>query len=169
MLKYEVEKRKAGTFLALTGVKVAEFEALIEPFGVAWEARMKGQTMDGRKREERSHSDYANNPLPSAAEKLLFILVYLKQAPTQVVQGALFEMSQSNANKWIHLLLPVLDATLTELAHAPARRNEVLHARWQSLQPEPAPLFFTTAPTDRSSDRATPQATVTVANTTSIP
>ena len=169
MLKYEKEKRKASSFLALTGLKVGEFEALIEPFGVAWEARMKRQTMDGRERYERSHSDYTNSPLPNAAEKLLFILVYLKQAPTQVVQGALFEMSQSNANKWIHLLLPVLDNTLTTLAHAPARTSEALHARWQALHPEPVPLFSTMAQTALSNDPLTTPATAIAANTTSTP
>jgi hypothetical protein len=43
------------------------------------------------------------------ADKRLFILTYLKRNPIQEMQGQLFEMSQSNANKSIHLLPPVLN------------------------------------------------------------
>src|SRR5690606_29249088 len=102
---------------------------------------MRAKTMDGRRRQERAHSDYRTCPLQNATDKLLFILVYLKQAPTQTLHGRLFGMSQSNANKWIHLLLPILNATLAGLAVRPARRGEALNQRWASLQPDPAPLF----------------------------
>jgi hypothetical protein len=43
------------------------------------------------------------------ADKLLFILTYVKQNPIQAVQGQLVGISQSNANKWIHLLHSVLN------------------------------------------------------------
>ena len=43
------------------------------------------------------------------ADKLLFILTYLKQNPIQELPGQLVGMSQSNANTWIHLLHPVLN------------------------------------------------------------
>jgi hypothetical protein len=36
----------------------------------------------------------------------------LQQNPLQEVQGQLFGMSQSHANKWIHLLHPVLNGAL---------------------------------------------------------
>ena len=35
----------------------------------------------------------------------MFILVYLKTYPLQVVQGRLFGMGQSKAHQWIHVLL----------------------------------------------------------------
>ena len=41
-------------------------------------------------------------------DKLLFILVYLKTYPLQVVMGELFRLSQPQVNYWIHRLLPVL-------------------------------------------------------------
>ena len=43
------------------------------------------------------------------ADKLLFILTYLKQHPIQELQGQLCGMSQSKANTWIPLLHPVLN------------------------------------------------------------
>jgi hypothetical protein len=54
-------------------------------------------------------------------DKLLFILVYLKQAPTQEIQGSLFGMRQSKANMWIHLLHPVLNRALVQNGDIPKR------------------------------------------------
>jgi hypothetical protein len=54
------------------------------------------------------------------ADKLLFMLTYLKQHPIQEVQGQLFGMSQANANKWIHLLHPVLNLALAHQDLLPA-------------------------------------------------
>ena len=51
----------------------------------------------------------------------MFILVYLKTYPLQVVQGRLFGMGQSKAHQWIHVLLVVLQATLRALGDAPSR------------------------------------------------
>jgi DNA-binding transcriptional regulator YdaS (Cro superfamily) len=63
--------------------------------------------------------------LGSIEQKLLFILVYLKTYPIQIVMAKLFGMSQPRANQWIHrllpivadccLLLPVVKAALDEL------------------------------------------------------
>jgi Helix-turn-helix of DDE superfamily endonuclease len=55
------------------------------------------------------------------ADKLLFILTYVKQNPIQEVQGQLFGMSPSNANKWIHLLHTVLNRALAPQDLLPAR------------------------------------------------
>jgi hypothetical protein len=52
---------------------------------------------------------------------LLFILVYLKQAPTQEVQASLFGMRQSKANMWIHLLHAVLNHALKQHDAIPKR------------------------------------------------
>jgi hypothetical protein len=59
--------------------------------------------------------------LPRPEEKLLFILVYLKTYPLQVLMGELFDLSQPQANHWIHRLLPVLQAALDDLGVRPER------------------------------------------------
>ena len=59
----------------------------------------------------------------------MFILVYLKTYALQVVQGRLFGMVQSKANRWIHLLLPALLAALRALGDAPARSLTALAQR----------------------------------------
>jgi hypothetical protein len=45
----------------------------------------------------------------------LFLLVYLKTYPRQVVQGRLFGMGQSKAHQWIYVLFVVLRTTLRAL------------------------------------------------------
>jgi hypothetical protein len=40
----------------------------------------------------------------TAADKQLFMLMYVRQYPMQAGQGQLFGLSQSNATMWIHLL-----------------------------------------------------------------
>jgi len=56
-------------------------------------------------------------------------LVYLKTYTLQVVHGRLFGMVQGKANQWIHILLPVLLATLRTLGDAPARSLSALAQR----------------------------------------
>jgi hypothetical protein len=51
----------------------------------------------------------------------LFILVYLKTYPLQVVLGELFGLSQAQANHWIHRLLPILRVALDDLGTLPER------------------------------------------------
>jgi hypothetical protein len=72
---------------------------------------MPDRTIDGQPRTSRRYRAYDNCPLPTMADKRLFILTYLKQNPIQEVQGQLFGMSQSHANTWIHVLHPVLNQT----------------------------------------------------------
>jgi hypothetical protein len=57
------------------------------------------------------------------------LLVYLKTYALQVLQGRLFGMVQSKANRWIHILLPALLAALRALGDAPARSLTALTQR----------------------------------------
>jgi len=72
---------------------------------------MGNRTMDGQPRTSRRYSTYGTCPLPTMADKRLFILSYLKHHPIQEMQGQLFGMSQAHANTWIHRLHPVLNQT----------------------------------------------------------
>jgi hypothetical protein len=85
--------------------------------------------MDGKPRTARRFTVDKNCPLPTPEDRLFFILTYLKTYTLQVVQGRLFGMVQSNANRWIHVLLPALLATLRTLGDAPARSLTALAQR----------------------------------------
>src|SRR5437588_2745779 len=152
-LKYVEVSQKELKFLDLTSLTVEEFGQLVPAFEEAFQERMNEWRLDGKKRSGRGYTTYANCPLPTSEDRLLFILVYLKTNVLQVVQGELFGMPQNKANQWIHTLLPVLQTTLRRRGDAPARSMEQLAQRLdQSIVPtEPEgqdrpPLFAMMAP-----------------------
>jgi hypothetical protein len=86
-------------FLDVTSVTLDAFPQLVPPFEAAFHARMAAWRMDGKPRTARRFTVYKNCPLPTPADRLLFILVYLKTSALQVVQGRLFGMVQGKANQ----------------------------------------------------------------------
>ena len=116
-------------FLDFTSLTLDEFQQLVPPFEAAFHARMAAWRMDGKPRTARRFTVYQNCPLLTPEDRLLFILVYLKPYPLQVVHGRLFGMVQGKANQWIHVLLPVLLAALRTLGDAPARSLSALAQR----------------------------------------
>ncbi len=124
MPSYEEVTQRAGSLRSLTGLTEAEFQALLPLFEQAFVTYMHDRTIDGQPRTSRRYSTYGSCPLPTIADKLLFILTYVKQNPIQEVQGQLFGMSQSNANKWIHLLHAVLNQALAHQELLPARHAD---------------------------------------------
>jgi len=126
MLSYSELSRNPVKFLALTGYTVEEFLALLPHFWSQFEAYMKAKTLDDKPRLKRRYTDYRNSPLPTIEDKLLFILVYLKQGMIQEVHATLFGMHQPDANQWIHLLHPILNQTLAALGELPVRDAEAL-------------------------------------------
>jgi hypothetical protein len=116
MIRYGTLKKKPKDLLALTGLVRREFDELLPVFE---QALMKpDQRRQGR---QRAPGGGRKPALPTAADKLLFILVYMKTYPIQVVQAQLFGMSQSSANRYIQQLLPVLAQALDQLGVMPER------------------------------------------------
>ena len=116
-------------FLDFTSLTLEEFQTLVPPFETAFQAHMAVWRLDGKPRTARQFTVYKNCPLPTPADRLCFILVYLKTYALQVVQGRLLGMGQSKANPRIHVLLPVLLAVLRGLGDAPARSLTALAQR----------------------------------------
>jgi Helix-turn-helix of DDE superfamily endonuclease len=139
MPSYEEVTQRAGSLRAMTGLTQPEFMALLPHFEHAFLAYMEDHTIDGQPRTHRRYSTYDTSPLPTMADKLLFILTYLKQNPIQEVQGQLFGMSQSNANEWLHLLHPVLNQALAQQELLPARTAAELATLLASKQTKNVP------------------------------
>ena len=126
MLTYARLKRDRRKFLAMTGLTLKEFKLLLPAFEQAYRKRYeRAKSLASRKRKRRIGGG-RRAVLQTAEQKLLFILVYQKTYPLQVVLGELFGLSQSGANQWIHRLLPVLLAALTALGVKPERDGEKL-------------------------------------------
>lgn len=133
MLRYASEKDKANQIVNLTSLTVEQFEALVEPFEQAFVEYMSKWTMEGKPRTARAYTPYVNSPLPTPQDRLLFLLSYMKAASLQVMHAALFDMTQSNANKWIHILLVVMHQTLRDVGDAPCRHLQALRERLAQL------------------------------------
>ena len=135
-------------FLDLTSLTPDEFAQLIPPFEAAFQAHMARWRLDGKPRTARQFAVYKNCPLPTPQDRLFFLLTYLKTYSLQVVQGRLFGMSQSKANKWIHVLLPALQAALSSLGDTPARSLMALAERLGISETDAA--LVATPPVDAS-------------------
>jgi hypothetical protein len=139
--------------LDLTSLTLEELQQLVPPFEAAFQAHMAAWRLDGKPRTARRYTTYQNCPLPTAEDRLLFILVYLKTYPLQVVHGRLFGMGQSKAHQWIHALLPILRATLRTLGDAPTRSLTELAQRLGVAEADAAALVV---PTEGSPTPAAP-------------
>ena len=153
MPKFDSILQNERRLRAFTGLDTATFTAFLPDFSKAMQRYLDRTTLDGYVREGDRAITYANSPLPTAADRLLFILTYLKQNAIQEVHGQLFGMSQSNVSKWVRLLLDILNDSLAAQRLLPARNAAELAARLRDetleLDPE-APLFsVTTLQSDR--------------------
>ena len=164
MTSYKELSRYSRKFLAMTGYSVAEFEALVTPFQAQFEAYVKSYKLNGEPRSKRRYTDYKNSPLPTIEDKLLFILIYLKQGQLQEAHATLFGMHQPDANQWIHLLHRLLNETLADLGELPARQAEELAQRFEPAEIQETEtevmLFFhdgTERPIVRPKDQQTQQ------------
>lgn len=97
---------KPQRFHALTGYTLEEFAALLPAFSQCFHAQMQEFTLNGKPRQKRDYVGYCSSPLPPMADKLLFILMYLRKATTQDIFGESFGMSQPIVNQWVHHKLP---------------------------------------------------------------
>ena len=150
MLRYDDLIKNPRRFLALTGYTLEEFRALLSFFHVRFQAYVSRFTLEGKPRQHQTYSTYKNSTLPSLEDKLLFILSYMKTYPLQQSHAQLFGMQQSQANQWIHFLLPLVKASLADCGELPTREKEDIN-----LDEDEAGLFFhdgTERPINRPQD-----------------
>jgi DDE superfamily endonuclease/Helix-turn-helix of DDE superfamily endonuclease len=135
-----IEKMWANPRLlrAATSLDRGALEQRVFPFEREWlQAQRRGLTQRGTERV-RTLGAGRKGQLAGIGHKLLFILMYFKLYPLQEVMGFLFGFHQSEANRWIHRLTPVLEKALGRRMVLPARRP----ADWQRVLAECPSLEF---------------------------
>ena len=142
MTDYSSLSAEPKQFHALTAYTLEEFDALLPTFAERFQAQMQAFTLAGKPRQQ-PYVSYRNSPLPTMADKLLFILMYLRKATTQDIFGEVFGMPQPVANQWIHRLHSCLNQALALLDAIPTRQA----ADWISLT-----MWSSTFTTVRSAD-----------------
>lgn len=151
MLRYQDIAQNRARLRALTSLEPDEFTALVPTFAACFLERMRTYTIDGLPRLNRRYAPYKNSPLPTIEDKLLFILVHMKQHLTQEVQGQLYGMIQSDANTWLQLLRPILLRALEQLEVVPARLPTLVVPRETAPAHDP-PFFIMMAPNELCND-----------------
>lgn len=121
MLRYHEIANDERRVVSLTSLTPEEFTDLVPLFTTSFYEYLDEQPVEGYERIGRRYVPYRNSTLATMEDKLLFILVYLKQAPTQEVQASLFGMRQPKAHLWIHLLHAVLNRALQQHDDLPSR------------------------------------------------
>ena len=108
---------------ALLGLDKDKFLELLEAFRKIFEQRQQEEYEEGKKKgsRQRKPGGGRKGKLPTYADKLFFVLFYLKNYPTFDVLGAIFNMGRSKACENLHKLLPILQATLKHLGVLPDR------------------------------------------------
>lgn len=125
MLSYEKLKNKPRIFRSLTGLSLSEFEKLLPSFEQAWQEYIYREYIN-RDDRKRRYGGGRKAELKDSRDKLLFILLYFRQYPTQEVQGFLFSIGQAQANEWIHRLTGVLNQALGYEQQLPERNPRKL-------------------------------------------
>lgn len=124
MLQRILTTKSSSTLSALTGLNRKEFDRLLVSFSRAYqqheEARRKGL------RRRREPGGGRKGAIPTPAEKLLFILFYVRHYPVQRVQAVLFGMGPAQAWEWGHRLLPVLEPALGHECALPLRKGATM-------------------------------------------
>jgi hypothetical protein len=138
MLNYNTLQNRPREFLAATGLTRVECEKLLPAFQAAYDNKYPPEhTLAGQTRQRRRGAG-AKGKLPSAADKLLFILVYQKTNPLQTMHGLQCNVSQAQTNDWIHHLLPVLQQALAALTMQPERDASRVAVHPLTLEGAPA-------------------------------
>jgi hypothetical protein len=127
MLSYSSVRNKPHVLQSLTGLKVKEFEQLLESLEPAWISYVEKHHIQRRTRQRR-YGAGRKSQLETTEDKLLFILVYFRLYPTQAVQGFLFGIGQPQAHEWVHKLSGVLNAALGYEKQLPEREPHRLEA-----------------------------------------
>lgn len=94
-MKYEQWRKNAIRFVAMTGYSFEQFDELLPYFQQGHVAYFNKFQINGKRRTGTGKFVlYANSPLPSVAERLAFILSFLKLNPLQEHHADLFGMEQ---------------------------------------------------------------------------
>ena len=122
---------------ALTGLSVAEFEALLPEF----ERCLIAYRHELRPERKRKIGAGRKGSLPTCADKLACILFYLKVYPTFDVMGVLTDRERSKCCESVQFLLPVLEMALGRKQALPKRKISSVDEFFR-LYPEVKDVFI---------------------------
>ena len=152
-MNYENIRQRKSQFESVTGLKMEEFDYLYQEFAPRWKKFYRYHTIEGKKRKHpHPNPGKQTATLPSIAEKLFFLLVYLKNYSLQEMMAASFGFSQSNASKWVKVLRPILVDSLKGLTLLPETESSKVAQKLEQLGETQCFLDATERPINKSLD-----------------
>jgi hypothetical protein len=121
LFAYDQIKEHPKLLLAMTGLSHTEFAQLLQHFQYAWDQYIQNNYIDRTNRKRQYGAGRSESTLVKIEDKLLFILYYVKVYPLQEILAFEFDMAQSTANEWIHILSAVLQQALDHGGYVPER------------------------------------------------
>lgn len=106
---------------SLTGLNIQKFEELLPYFDKILVETSKRKIQKNKKRV-RAEGGGAKHTLDSSEAKLFYMLFYLKVYPTYDVAGFIFNVNRSQACRWVHKLLPLVEKALDRRFVLPKRQ-----------------------------------------------
>lgn len=122
MIQYAELVKKPSLFQTFTGLTISAFHELLPAFQEAYEDDLGYRDGQKEKPRQRQRGGGRTSQIPEIEDKLVFILVYFRFYPVQVLQGFLFGLSQPQASDWIHRLSSILNVALGYEQQLPARQ-----------------------------------------------
>jgi hypothetical protein len=116
MLNVQRALKNSGVCRSLTGLSPNEFLKLVPTFDKCLQ-----EAIDAKQRKRKAGAGPKHN-LKTSADKLFFILFYLKAYPTFAVLCFLYDVHRSRPQRWVKHLLPILEKTLGEKSCLPERK-----------------------------------------------
>lgn len=123
MLSYDLVKDDSVKFLACPSLTQSEFAQLLVWFTAAWLQHVEQRRQQPHQRQAGAGRKAVLRP---PADKLFFILFYVKTYPLQEVMATIFGLSQSQVNEWIHTLAPLRKQALEHEQVLPSRDPQTI-------------------------------------------
>lgn len=152
-MDYQKIRANEQQFINLTSLTVEEFDALLPVFKRHWVKYYTYHTLEGKRRKlPNLNPGKATKTLPGMAEKLFFLLSYLKNYPLQQFQAASFGISQAKVSQWVKLLHPLLQESLSEVGVLPDRAGEAMDSVLAKYDGEAFTMDAAERPVERAQD-----------------
>jgi len=133
-MKYIDWISKPARFNAMTGYSIEDFNRLLPYFEEAHDKYLSVYYISGKRRKGyRIYVMYKNAPLPCIAERLAFMLSYLKLNPLQEQHADTFNIEQKQCCEFVHCFQIILDDALEAASCMPAQTNEELQKQLSEL------------------------------------
>lgn len=121
MISYELIRKNSSQFQSQTSLNVAEFDELLIEFEREYLKWIRKFTLSGKPRIGKYSPRSESGDNFSVEIKFFFILNYMKENRLQEGHASSYDLSQPMTNKWIHILIPIVDKIL--LPYRAARTN----------------------------------------------